>query len=431
MAATKRIYLPLLFGLSLLKAAFAATSFGPNSKFPDAAVNVVKIFTAPWPSYTFGVFYFLILMGMLMGVLLYMALTKAKIFGDEFGGGKSGINAALAIIFSMIVVKFMPFDYYYAITIMIMSLVVIFSFWIVFGAMLRPLAGADEKHKTAITAAIIGVILIALAWMLYNVGDYFVSLGVRGSTFLPAVTIGAVVGILGVILILAGTAMVVWRSAGSSTYGAGARSVLGIEEHQASDLFETAQNERYWEREERALSRDMTSRLRNVVRLIGQSNLSGAEDEIKKLSKEINTKIKDYKQIQKDARKQLAVVNAMSVEERDALGNQRIEAAEAGITKLADFVYKMDTHVDALSMKVDKGLQEVITLIKANRHNDANNLMMDIINSFSQIEANDVQLSGVIDQMWRIVDQLRSYLPGLPARPAGGIAGPGARVTGP
>jgi hypothetical protein len=229
MAMARRISLSFLLGLSLLKAAFAATSFGPNSKFPDAAINVVKIFTAPWPQYTFGVFYFLILMGIMMGVLLYAALGKAKIFGDEMGGGKGGINAALAIIFTLIVVKFMPFAYYFAIAILLICVVVIFSFWLLFGAMLKPVSDADETKKNYITMAIIGIILVVLGWVLYNVGDFFASLGARGSTLAPAVMISGVVGFFGVLFVIAGTGGVVWKSAGAGTFAEGAKRALGIE----------------------------------------------------------------------------------------------------------------------------------------------------------------------------------------------------------
>jgi hypothetical protein len=343
-------------------------------------------------------------MGIMMGIIIYAALSKAKIFGDEMGGGKGGINAALAIIFTLIVVKFMPFTYYFAIAILLICVVVIFSFWLLFGAILRPVSDADENKKNYITMAIIGVILIVLGWILYNVGDFFASLGARGSTLAPAIMIGGVVGFFGVLFVIAGTGGVVWKSAGAGTFGEGAKRALGIEE--AGEEAAGAKKAKYWIGEERAYSREVKGLFVEVIQLVQAGDTKAAYKKAKKIREIFKKKKKELKKAMADTERELKVIRNMSKQARKDKGI-KVEKVEASIEQQEIFMAKLEGYADVLLLKEGQGLEQVITLIHNKQKPAALLALNEIAANYNVLEAEEVKLSGVNEEIIRLDNLLR------------------------
>jgi hypothetical protein len=356
-------------------------------------------------------------MGIMMGVLIYAGLSKAKIFGDEMGGGKGGINAALAIIFTLIVVKFMPFTYYFAIAILLICMVVIFSFWIVFGAILKPVSDADENKKSYVTGVIIGIILVVLGWVLYNVTDYFASLGARGSTLAPAVMIGGVVGFFGVLFVIAGTGGVVWKSAGAGTFAEGAKRALGIEE--AGEEAAGAKKAKYWIDEEKAYSREVKGLFAETIRLMQAGDTTAAFKEAKKIREIFKKKKKELKKAMADTEKQLKVIRKMSKQARQDAGIKK-EKVEESIEQLEIFIGKLEGYADVLLLKEGQGLEQVITLIHNKQKPAALLALNEIAANYNVLEAEEVKLSGVNERILQLDALLRQTV-GAPAGGAGGV----------
>jgi hypothetical protein len=412
------------------------------------------MFTAPWPVYNWGMFIFVIMMGILLGIIVYASLEKAKLFGGEFGGAKGGINAALAIILTMIVIKFMPFTYYMAIVMLLVVVVAIICLWTIMGMMSKLGGGTESKIGKGTTIGAAGVSLFVLAYVMTGMMDQFKTWGVAYTDFWGATNVlGFVMGAFGVVMIvisayyvISGATAGLGGGLGGGGLGGSVRKTLGMEEAQGEDLFKLAKDERYWATKQREFTSDLRLRLRKVAQLISAHSLPDAEKELKKISIEFNEKLADYEKIQNAATKQLDEVHEMEKEERAKIGRPKIEKAEEGVEKLADFVKRMGAHAKALSININDGLHKVIQLCKKGELAEAEVMMQEIISHFAEIESEDNKLRGVVDEMWRIVSALTDggwirrapapgappgVPPGAPPAPAGPPGGGGIRPLTP
>ena len=143
---------------------------------------------------TISMFYLLVILSIFVFMILYTALKKSNVFGDTFTS--SSVEAGLAILITLLVIRFMPFAYFFFMLLAFLIIAVILSIRLLYGLV------ADEEHKFG---AISGLFVISIGIML--LGSLILLFGTEissaGIEFPPEVrTIASVIIFIGVIFFI-------------------------------------------------------------------------------------------------------------------------------------------------------------------------------------------------------------------------------------
>jgi hypothetical protein len=216
--------------------------------------------------------------------------------------------------------------------------------------------------------------------------------------------IGGVVGFFGVLFVFAGTGGVVWKSAGAGTFAEGAKRALGIEE--AGEEAAGAKKAKYWIGEERAYSREVKGLFVEVIQLVQAGDTKAAYKKAKKIREIFKKKKKELKKAMADTERELKVIRNMSKQARKDKGI-KVEKVEASIEQQEIFMAKLEGYADVLLLKEGQGLEQVITLIHNKQKPAALLALNEIAANYNVLEAEEVKLSGVNEEIIRLDNLLR------------------------
>src|SRR3989344_1488503 len=88
---------------------------------------------------TISMFYLLVISSIFVFMIIYTALKKSSVFEDTFTS--SSAEAGLAILITLLVIRFMPFAYFFFMLLAFLIIAVILSIRLLYGLV------ADEEHK--------------------------------------------------------------------------------------------------------------------------------------------------------------------------------------------------------------------------------------------------------------------------------------------
>src|SRR3989338_3935495 len=144
---------------------------------------------------TISMFYLLVISSIFVFMIIYTALKKSSVFEDTFTS--SSAEAGLAILITLLVIRFMPFAYFFFMLLAFLIIAVILSIRLLYGLV------ADEEHKFGAVSGlfIISVGIILLGSLILLFGTEITESGIQ---FPPEVgTIASVIiGIVVIFLII-------------------------------------------------------------------------------------------------------------------------------------------------------------------------------------------------------------------------------------
>lgn len=412
--------IPLLLGFLLsLQQAFAQAF---ADKIPEDAIPFITIITAPWPEYTFGLLYFFILIASILGILIHVALQKTKIFGEEFGGGKKAMNIAVSVLMTLIVIKFMPFTYYFGLLLLLIVLVTVVGF-LTFAKALTSFTETTDRAN----ALIIGVMLVIVAfitqYIAVTIEEYeMVTLGVTATTF------AWISGILGVIISIIG-GILLFKPSGAAagtlrgTFG-GERGVRATEAHEVADVI---REQRFVNEQVRTDSR--IARLLREARAAIPHNLDVAEERLREIERFVEERLTWARRERATARDLMRRAERLH---RDGhITDTHFREMEGAVARLANYIERLERHEASELIAEDRGLRRLINLLRhprgANWENEARAEMARLVHEFAAIEHDDMQLERALAEMRRFVDAISHHGPvpiAAPGAPPGAPAAP-------
>lgn len=144
---------------------------------------------------TVSMFYLLIILSIFVFMIIYTALKKSNVFGETFTGNSA--DAGLSILITLLVIRFMPFAYFFFMLLAFLIIAVILSIRLLYGLV------SDEEHRFG---AISGLFVISVGAML--LGSLILLFGTEitesGIQFPPEVgTVAYIMIGIGVIFLIA------------------------------------------------------------------------------------------------------------------------------------------------------------------------------------------------------------------------------------
>ena len=419
-----------LFGLqAIFIPAVAAVKEQAQQKIPVEAVQWITVVTSPWPAYTFGVLFFVILMSILMGLIIYQAIAKTKIFDEGMGGAKGGVQIGITAILTLIVVKFMPFGYYLVLTGLLVLIATFLSIWTLFEAATK-YVGAEGKWKNGASAIGMGVILIFVGYFMLQILDQFQEFGViTGGGVLTKGWPGALawIGIIAGVAITAGGALYGASGLGGGGATSGAGGLFGggpryETKRQINDIV----NVRKYNTQINAWTKQMERALSRIASLITQNNTKQAKAETKSLMALHAAQLKNLKKMQAEAENAMRKGRAIEgVEPAD------IARWEGAADQLTESIEKITAYEERLELQVGNGLHLLITELNKQVLNVPiiTRIISELRNELAGIDAEGLKLGQASERAEQVLDVAEMR---LGAAPAGGGGVPvGGRMRGP
>jgi hypothetical protein len=405
----KRIFYLTLLTTALLKPALAAYSL--TDPFPQQYISVLQVFTAPWPEYTFGMFYFLVLVSILMGIILYSVVSK--VFpSDQFGTSASGISTAISVIMTLIVIKFTPFIYYFVVAIIIVAIAVLHSMWTLLGGLTK-LVPEESKWKKVATLFVSGAIMTGVGTLCWLLTDQFSKAEVLLGGLL---SIGGAITTIGIILIILGIAYAIWTPSLMRTLG-GERGERAAEMTVIEDILHEGANERRAEE----FSRDVVEKLTRAEAALSENNIKEAEKELKAAATDMKDKIAYYKKVRDEAKAALRPLHGL---DQDALSKKGYDITEAQrdawireLEKFQEFINNANTHLIKLGMEEERGLHAIAKALRQNRSQEARDKLERLKASVRNLEQQEEKIEEIINKVKVIMQQLEAH-PSMAAQEA-------------
>ena len=166
---------------------------------------------------TLDILYLVVLLGFFTGVIIYFGLKKSGVFGESFIG--TNFEAALAGIITILVLRFMPVDYFLVILLVMLVLAAIISVFTLLSI------GRGVLGQRTITPA---VTLIIAGFVLQSIPGFITS--IIKNTGIPQKGISDIIGYVGMLVplgwlfIIIGFVSVIW---GVKRLFTGGRNAIG------------------------------------------------------------------------------------------------------------------------------------------------------------------------------------------------------------
>jgi len=424
------MFLIFLYSLIVPVAAQQFVQEQISQQIPKEAIPWINLVVSPWPTYTFGIMYFVILMGVLMGAIVYQALAKTKIFGGEFGGAQGSIQTLIAVILTLIIVKFMPFSYYVMLAAILIIVAAFFGLFTIVTAA-SSYAGAEGKWKNSFTAISIGIVLIITGYFLIQMLDQFQRLGVVTTVgSLTADWPGAIAWlaiVVGLIFTVGGVGYAFKGIGGGTAAGGGGTSGRwfggGGPAYKNKREINDAVNAGKYSTQVHLWAKQMERSLVKVAGLITNNNATGAKAEVKGLMAIHKTQLKKLKTMRSEAEN--AMKDAAAIEGVEPIDIARWEGAAQQLEASID---KITAYEERLELQVGNGLHELMQELDKPVYNTTR--ITEIITTLRR-ELAGIDAEGLkIGQVSERVVQVLSAVDGRLSAPAGATPA-GGRIRGP